>query len=68
MPSMAPISATSSAAIFLGAFQLARQLKGHRNGQFAEFSLLGLLDGNRQLDSVSRQDVMVKGFLNPLFQ
>ena len=48
--------------------QLLGKLEGRRDRQLAELRLLGLLDRNRQIDSVSRLNVSVKGFLNPLFQ
>ncbi len=54
---------------FLGRLlQLLGKLEGRRDRQLAELGLLGLLDGNRQIDSVSRLNVLVKSFLNPLFQ
>ena len=48
--------------------QLFGQLKRRRHRHFAEICLLRLLDGDRQVDPVPSLDVMVKGFLNPLFQ
>ena len=48
--------------------QLLGKLEGRRDRQLAELRLFGLFDRNRQIDSVSRLNVLVKGFLNPLFQ
>ena len=48
--------------------QLFGKLKRHRQRDFAKIRLLGLFDRDGQIESVARLDVMVKGFLNPLFQ
>ena len=80
---MYPLPATSSAATpgiapssgrqFGGdlarrLLQLFGQLKCGRHGQFAEIALLGLLDGDRQIDAIARLDVIVKGALYLFFK
>ena len=44
------------------------QLEGGGHGQFAEIALLGLLDGDREIDTIARLDVIVKGALHLLFE
>ena len=47
--------------------ELLGDLERGRQCQFAEFRLLGLLDGHLQINAVSRRNMLVKGSLNPFF-
>ena len=43
------------------------ELKRGRNGQFAEFALLGLLHGHGEIGAVAGQDMVVKSLLDCFF-
>ena len=48
--------------------ELLRQMERHRQRQLAEIRLLGLLNDNRHIQCVSRRDVLLKNFLDSLFE
>ena len=67
-PGIGPISAASSAAIFLGAWRnCLASWKAAGHGQLAEIALPRLLDGYRQIDAVADLNVRTEGARNLLF-